>query len=369
MSKRAKRVTIFSVGKKSQFFFLRTLFCFLSLLAYSTFVYADPAENLGTFRFSEFSLKPLLHVQEENNSEFSVQTTYLGFEWKRDENLRGQLLLGSSDMIQPAVWFGQPNLPAFGIVEAYLEGRSPFGDFRAGLVDLEQGYEGAVPEWAWVLPPTHFHQNGWLINRDFGFQFRFATYPFRTLFTISNGESSATNPDNKFWYSGLWELKNSEGLGVLMTAQEGETTPLSTNGTNPSIAATTYKFVFNPAVNSKIRVGTLAVFKDDGHSLYLIEAGSGDILQSGQTNSFAFGHVDVAWHVGGDTTILARVEQDQANNSNYATAVTSSSLGLMLTSKDKLQSFTLMGTVNQNSTNFPSNELQVIFRLNSRYLN
>jgi hypothetical protein len=335
-----------------------------------TLVYADMTENLGTFRFSEFSLKPLLHLQEDNNSQFTVQTTYLGFEWKRDETLRGQLLLGSSDMIQPAVWFGPSTLPAFGIVEAYLEGRSPIGDFRAGLVDLEQGYEGAVPEWAWVLPPTHFHQNGWLINRDFGFQFRFATYPFRTLFTVSNGESTATNPDNKFWYSALWELKNSDGYGILLTAEVGNTTAASTNNpVSPSVASSLYKFVFNPALDSKIRIGTLAFFRDDGHSLYLIEGGSGDILQSGQSHSFSFGHADVAWHVGGDTHLLARVEQDQSNMSDYSTAVTSSSLGVMLTSKDKLQSFTLMATYNQNATNFPSNELQMIFRLNSRYLN
>ncbi len=347
----------------------RTLFILWILwLATSTSVKAEVSETLGTFRFSEFSLKPLLHVQEETGSAFSLQTTYLGFEWKRDENLRGQLLLGSSDMIQPAVWFSPTTTPAFGIIEAYLEGKSLFGDFRAGLVNLQMGYEGAVPEWAWVLPQTHFHQLGWMIHRDFGFQFHFATYPFTTVMTVSNGESTMTNPDNQFWYSALWEVKNSSGLGILATGQVGQTTSLSTGGSTPSLAASKYNFVFNPALNAKIRVGSVSVFKDDGKSLYLLEAGSGDIVQNSFSNSFAFAHLDLAFHLGGDLQLLMRYEQDQPNMSDYTSVIKSSSLGLMATSKDRLQSFTLFGTVNQLYSQFPDNEVQLIFRLNSRYL-
>ncbi len=335
----------------------------------STSVKAENQENLGTFRFSEFSLKPLLRVQEESGSAFALQTTYLGFEWKRDENLRGELLLGSNDMIQPGIWFGPTNQPSFGIVEAFLEGKSPFGDFRAGLVNLQMGYEGAEPEWAWVLPPTHFHQQAWMLGRDFGFQFHFSTYPFTTVMTISNGESSMTNSDNKFWYSALWKIKNSEGYGALVTAQVGETTALSTGGVSPSLAASKYKFAFNPNSDAKIRVGALALFKDDGKSLYLLEGGSGDILQTSMKNSFAFAHLDLAFRMGGDLQILLRFEQDQPNLSDYSTAVKATSLGFMLTSKDKLQSFTLIGIKNQEGTEVPNDEAQVIFRLNSRYLN
>jgi len=349
--------------------FFNVLSVFLLFLLSSTLVKADSAENLGTFRFSEFSLKPLLHLQEESGSSFSLQTTYLGFEWKRDENLRGQLLLGSSDMIQPALWFSPVTQPAFGIVEAYLEGRNLYGDFRAGLVNLQMGYEGSIPEWAWVLPPTHVRQQGWLIARDFGFQFHFSTYPVTTVMTVSNGESTMSNPDNKFWYSALFQVKNSDGLGLLLTAQVGQTTSLSTGGAIPSLAATKYHFVFDPNSDAKIRTGVLSLFQDDGRSLFLLEAGSGDILQNSQKNSFVFGHLDLAWHLGGDLLLLLRYEQDQPNNSDYTTVAKASSLGFMMTSKDKLQSFTLIGTKNQETTEVPNDEIQLIFRLNSRYLN
>ncbi len=343
-------------------------FLIMALLLTSTLVKADSSENLGTFRFSEFSLKPLLNLQEENNSEFALQTTYLGFEWRRDEYLRGQLLLGSSDMILPSVWFSPTYQPSFGIVEAYLEGRSVFGEFRAGLVNLMMGYEGAEPEWAWILPPTRFHQQAWMINRDFGFQFLYSTYPFTTVMTVSNGESSMNNPDNKFWYSGLWKVKNSDGYGAQVSAQVGDTTPASTNGSLPSVAASKYLFAFDPTLNAKIRVGAASIYRDDGRSLYLLEAGSGDILQGIVKNSFAFAHLDLAIRLGGDLHLLARYEQDQPNISDYTTVVKASSLGFMLTSKDKLQSFTLFGTFNQVTPVVPSSEVQLIFRLNSRYL-
>lgn len=364
-----KKWIFFKAGKEQwmRFFQMAKILILAITTLVQVKVYAQ--ENLGVFRFSEFSLKPLLHLQEESGSAFQIQATYLGFEWRRDENLRGQMLLGSSDLIQPAVWFSPVTEPAFGIVEAYLEGRSIYGDFRAGLVNLQMGYEGAMPEWAWVLPPTHFHQQAWMIARDFGFQFHFTTYPFTTMFTISNGETTTNNPNNKFWYSSLFELKNSEGLGILFTAQVGQTTTAATGGSNPTLAQSKYGFAFNPNLDAKIRVGSISFFQDDGRSLYLLEGGSGDILQSSTINSFAFGHIDFAIRLVGDLNLLLRYEQDQTNMSDYTTVTKSSSLGFMLTSKDKLQSFTMMGTVNQLVSQYPDNELQLIFRLNSRNSN
>jgi len=324
------------------------------------------SENLGTFSFSEFSLEPTIHLQEESGNAFLLQSSYLGFEWRRDENLRGEFWLGSSDMVQSAVWFSPSSNPAFGVVEAFLEQRSSIGDFRAGLVNVQMGYEGSVPESAWALPPTHFHQQGWMINRDFGVQFEFSTYPFTTMATISNGESTMNNPDSQFWYSALWRLKNSQGFGALVTAQVGNTTALSTGGATPSLAASKYSFVFDPSSDAKIRVGSLSLFQDNGKSLYLIEAGSGDIIQNGVKNSFGFGHVDIAYRLASNWQLLLRYEQDQADLDNDATMIKSVSLGFKVDSKDKLQSMTLFATHNDETPEIQNDELLLLFRLNSR---
>lgn len=342
------------------------------ILLFSHYSFAKETETLGSFRFSEFSLRPGLNLQEINGSQFDLENTYLGFEWKRDENLLGHVWIGSSDMIQPAVWFSRQNLPALGIVEAYLEGRSPYGDFRAGLVNVQQGYEGSVPDWALLLPLTHVRKNGWFINRDFGFQFRFSTAPFLSVFTISNGESSMSNLDNKFWASGLWQIKNSEGYGVLFTAQVGGTTAASTSasgGVGASQANSTFKFNFDPNQASKIRSGTMAFFKEENRNLYLIEGGSGDLIQGSTKSSYNFGHLDVVHYVGGDLSLLLRYERSQSNLDDINSILESSSLGFMMISKDKLQSFTLIGTKNYEKVDQPNDQLQLIFRLNSRYLN
>lgn len=333
------------------------------LLLFSTQVWGA-SENLGQFRFSEFSIAPELKIQEPGIGGFQIQKTYLGFEWMRDESLRGQIWLGSSDLLQSAVWFTPVTRPDLGISEAYLEGKSSYGEMRAGLLNVLQGYEGVSPEWALVLPASQSARQGWLMKRDYGLQFRWTTKPFFTAMTVHNGETGA-NSDGKFWYSGAWQYKNSNNAGVLLTASVGNTKPESTSG---SLAQSQFQFNFDPSGTAKIRYATLTFFKDDERSLFLIEGGRGDIIQNDIKRPYAWGRADFSFNLGGDLNMLLRYEQTQSNLKETPTIKKSSSGGFSIWSKDRLQSVTLYGIHHEEDPKVMNDEYFLIFRLNSRYL-
>ena len=278
--------------------------------------------------------------------------------------------MGSSDLTTPAAWFTPKTRPDFGIDEAYLEGKSLYGDIRAGLINVQQAYEGVYPEWAWVLPETRARRFGWLIKRDFGLQFRWQNKPFLTALSIHNGESGP-NTDGKLWYSGMWQIRNSQGVGLLMTASVGNTRPDATLGSSAgrtSLSNST-KFVFDGSQDAKIRYGTFAIFRDDERTLFLFEGGRGEIIQNNERAPYACGHLDIGWNLGGDLSLLARYEQLQPDLKDSESVVRAGSLGFSVTSKDRLQSITMFGTRNTENPAINNDEFQVILRLNSRYLN
>lgn len=327
-------------------------------------------EALGQFRFSEFSLQPRLRIEEPGQGGFEIRQTWLGFEWQKDETIRGSIWLGSSDLTTPAIWFSPKDRPDFGIDEAFLEGKNPYGDIRAGLINVQQGYEGVHPEWSWVLPESRARRSGWLIKRDFGVQLRWQTQPFYTALSVHNGESGP-NTDGKLWYSGVWQWKNSEGVGFLTTAAVGNTRSEATSTTLAKKSSTTptSRFVFDGTQDAKIRYGTMALFREDERTLFLLEGGRGEIVQLGEKAPYSWGRLDISWNFGGDLSILMRYEQLQPDTRDKDTLIGSGSLGFSVTSKDRLQSVTVLGTHNTETPTINNDEYMVILRLNSRYLN
>jgi hypothetical protein len=331
---------------------------------------AETSEALGRFRFSEFSLQPRLRLEEPGQGGFEVRQTWLGFEWVKDESIRGSIWLGSSDLTTPAVWFTPKERPDFGIDEAFLEGKNFYADVRAGLINVNQGFEGFYPEWSWIMPESRVRRSGWLVKRDFGLQFRWMTQPFTSILSIHNGESGP-NSDGKLWYSGAWQWKNNQGVGTLLTASVGNTRAEATTGASAKSTAvlSQNRFIFDGSQDAKIRYGTWALFREDERTLFLVEAGRGEIVQNGEKSPYAWGRLDISWNLGGDLSLLARYEQWQANTKDLESLSKSGSLGFSVTSLDRLQSVSIWATHNTENPSINNDEYFIVLRLNSRYLN
>lgn len=324
---------------------------------------AEDREVMGRFRFSELFLSPRLRSVESGPGGFELEQSSLGFEWIKDDWARGVLKLGSGDLLRPALWY-TPQPRDFSVVEAWIEGRGELGDVRAGLVRIPQGYEGANPEWNAIFPESSPRRWGWLQQRDYGVQFRWETRPWSTIFTVHNGESGE-NVDRWLWASGLWQYKDSDGFGVLITSSVGQTRPESTLGaTEPGLQG----FQFDTNAAAKIRSGILSIFREDRRNLYLIEMGRGEIIQGEKKSPYGWGRFDLSWNFAADSNVLFRYEQTQSDLHHSESIRILTGVGLALASRDNLQSMTFFAAQNREQPEIENNEFWVIFRLRSNLL-
>ena len=342
-------------GVRTSFFLLLTMISQLALAE---------GEQMGTFRFSEFSLSPRLRIEEPSQGGFELHQSWIGFEWKRDERLSGEMSFGTADLVAPAIWYPTKE-GDLALVQAALKARTPYMDIRAGLLPIPNGYEGSVPEWELSLPETRVRRHRWFTKRDIGVELRAETKPWLTSVTVYNGESGA-NLDQKVWATALWRYLNPEGMGALATATVGRTDARST--TLSTAGSADEGFVFNPGEASKSRQGTLALYRRWGRHLVLAEIGKGEILQLDDKHGFNWGHFDMCANLGGDLNLLFRFEQSQSDLSDRETIVRSTGLGFSVSSSDRLSSVTLWGNKNAESPERLDDELLLMFRLNSNFL-
>lgn len=319
-------------------------------------------ERMGVFRFSDFSMSPRISVAEPSSGGITLKESWIGFEWVKDENLRAELSFGTADLRAPAIWFSSDD-QELEIIEAYVEGRSDYLDIRAGFLDIPHGYEGSVPEWEWMIPATRARRMGWFIRRDYGLEIKAQRGRFTTSFTVHNGES-ASNDDQKMWYTGLWRVQGDQGWGVLWTASFGLTTPVSTAGSE----AATEGFIFDKTKAAKIRMGTMALFRKWDRNFALIEYGRGDAIQNEIKNPYEWGHVDMSYNLSEDIHILGRYEKNHSNLKLKSTIKNSYGLGFAFSSKDRLSMMSLYVIKNQELNQTTNDELLFTFRLNSNKL-
>jgi hypothetical protein len=325
---------------------------------------ADELDQLGRFEISEFALSPRLGLQEPGQGGFELSQSWIGFEWRRDELVRGVLKLGSSDLNAPAIWNSPEVRPSFGVSEAWMEGRSGFGDMRAGLLSIPQAFEGLSPDWSAVLPETRARRKSWFIKRDFGLQLNWATKKWETSVTVHNGES-AENKDGQYWVTSHWQYKTPGGSGVLVTGSVGQTKSESTLTSLAGLAEN--RFVFDRTEKAKIRQGSVALFREQRRNLLLLEAGRGEILQKEEKNSFFWAHLDAVWNWGSDASLLFRYELNQPDQKDSKSMLKSPGLGVSYSSKDNLQSLTAFYSRLEEDPEVPSDEFWLIFRIHSLF--
>jgi hypothetical protein len=332
----------------------------LFVLSFQTQASSD-SETLGTFRFRDFSLAPRLEVREPSEGGFELKESWISVQWIKDESIHGQFRLGTADQIQPIIWMN-PSRETFSLLEAWVELRSEYGKVRVGRIPLADGFEGSFGDGFWLMPLSEVRKRNWLFSRDEGLTWEASTKPWLTSITVHNGESGA-NADNKMWVTGRWQFfANDTGNGILLTASEGATNPVSTS---TSTAASSEGFKFDGTKSSKVRWGTLSFFHLWKRDYWNLEVGRGDNLQDPEKYPFAWGRLDFSWNLGGDLNLLARLEQTQSDLKDAGTASKIAGLGFVLSSRDQLSSLTLFFKRKEESIQRNNDEALLLFRINS----
>jgi hypothetical protein len=341
---------------------LRTAILFLLTLL-PALGFAD-GDQRGIFKFSEFSLSPRASTEEPRSGGFELKESWIGFEWLRDEAISGELGFGSGDLVQPAIWY-PAKTDQLGLVLAQVRAKTEYLDFRAGLLRIPIGYEGSFPEWERQLPETRARARSWFSKRDYGVELQSEVDAFMTSVTVHNGESGP-NLDQKLWATGQWRYLADDGYGFLATSTVGRTDARSSTG---SLAGPTNEgFVFDPLLEAKIRFGSLAFFRKWGRHLLLYEFGQGDVLQNDQKHPFKWEHLDICANLGGDLSLLFRIEHDSPNSKVDRFMTRSYGAGFSLTSEDRLSSVLLWAQKNQEDNEIPNDQLLLQFQLNSNSL-
>lgn len=317
-------------------------------------------ESLGKYEFREFRLTPSLLVVEPGNSSFSLERSWLNVGWSLSENIRGEIGVGSKDLMDRAVWFSTQNYNS-GITLAYVEGRNEYFDLRAGLIEVPSVYSHVIENASEVLPPLRIEKYHWLVERDFGVQYLVQYQPFKMWLTVHNGESGP-DQDGKLWATGSWKLKTDQGFVALLSAQVGSSKKDSTLG---STAQSSQGFDYDPLLDSKFRTANLAVAQFWGRSFLLLEAGRGEILQEDKKKPYAWGHIDASWHAWSDMFLLARFEQDQSRLNDSSSIIKTSSLGLRLGHSLGLGTLTFWASQIDEKPNVNNNEFLLEFKISS----
>jgi hypothetical protein len=332
------------------------------LILFFGFEAASEYQPLGEFRFYEFSLAPEYKTKEPGESGFELKESYLKTQWVLSTEIHGQIAFGTGDLIKPAVWYS-PATKSIDLTEAFVYAKTDTMDFTVGLFRIPVGYEGFFPESSRVFPSTQARSDGFVIKRDLGFQAQVNYQNYQTTLGVHNGESGLSS-DGKTWITGSWSYAPAEGMGFILTGQVGKISSASTAG---SVANSNFQFNFDPLVITKIRQGTLSLFKHWGRNHWVIEATRGDILQGDTKSPFAFGFGETALLISKDTFFLLRYEQTQSQLNLSETIKKYSSIGFSLSSKNNLASLTFYATKINEEPEVQNDEFKLLFRLGSGF--
>jgi len=350
---------------------LLTRFCLspffaASALALASFtpgtLLAQSSERMGSFDISEVFLNPVLEFQGEEDGGFLLRDSYIGFQWSRGEQFNAVLKLGSSDLVEPAIFFNRSPQNSFGLTEMYMEGESRIGAIKVGLLKTGFGFESNFQQWTAILPPSRIRSGRWYAQRDYGLQLSWNSAPWETSITVHNGESLPAQ-DGRFWATAHWLYRGNRdgGFRLLVTAQTGQSKPAATNAS----AAAAEGFLFDGNEASKIRQGTLALIYEWHRSLWLLEGHSGQILQKDLKHPFVGGRMDAVIHLGGDLGLLLRHEKLAPDQGNPLKNEAASTLGFVLHSKDQLYSLSIYGTALQEESSIKNDIYGAQFRIRS----
>lgn len=351
------------------------IFVFISL-AFLTFfaqtIQVVQAEILGEITLNDIGISSVSTYNDEKKFSSSLAHTSFGVKWKKTNKLLVQLRVGNTYLQNTPSFFQQPN-SSFGFYEAYGEVSGSYGRARAGLVPLEFGYEGQTLEHNNHLFRTLIFKKRLVGLRDFGLSYSIThPYGFFTRLAIHNGEGLGKNKDNKSYYTATWGWKDDKTtLGV--SGQSGETSPASTEGSNPIISE------FNPSYRGSISMGQTFFNRKFFNSLdFTTEFLLGSVEQKlpgiddgGASSSFVekktsfnAGQIDLVYHRENyPWMVLARYDFLKTNKALSSSLIEETTIGLGFTSLHLNSVIYFLYSREKSVANGVSNQFSFVWKL------
>jgi len=244
------------------------------------------SEPLGVLRLEDVTLRPQAVFGEKKQGQFELGESSAALAWHLDDSLSAKFRFGAHALRgKPAFYKDTKSKNDLDLLEAYAEYQSLYGRFRLGLIPLDLGREGSVPDGELIFPRAQIFSRGLFGLRDFGFNYFTGYNQFFTEFSAHNGESE-DNLDNKTWFAARWGY-DFKKLRLEAFGETGSTTSLSTAGSTLTVAR------FDPTQNSKWRMGGFYADWVPSTFRMSLEVIEGDATQNKETFRFLTGSMDL----------------------------------------------------------------------------
>jgi hypothetical protein len=341
---------------------MRQLFLAFTLL----FSFAAPAaefeagERIGEFFIQDIILRPTFFSRESEGGEFSLGESLIRFSWRRDQKLSTQFALGSlTERPIPRYYDAQDTVDTIGVVEAFMEYQGVYGRMRMGVMPLNFGYEGYLPNASLNFNRSQLYLNRYIIFRDFGLSIYSEFNGFYTEVIAHNGEGGATNQDGKIWLTPRWGWTNDRELRVQVSGQAGYTGPeaTATNGASGFMG-------FDNNKGALWRFGAFTVHYFPKNWDIVLQANYGELEQGGARGSFSGEQLDLFHFFKNGWGLGFRYDNLDPNRNVSDDAITNSSLAIVYGDKGATSRVYLITTKRvEEGTDISSDELRFIWRV------
>ena len=313
--------------------FLRSYWPTLTLAPlFLGFLVTNPlhAKPLGQLQLTETLLTPKLsYTKETNDNDLSLSPYYLALQWNVNPvsmnfKVGDRRLLLQSKIFQTKESRKAEEEQSLGVIEAYGEVRTLYGQFNLGLIPISFSQGGSVKDYEVIFDRSLYSQWGVTPLRDYGLSWSNTYNGYFTTLTARFGESTPQNKDQQLFANGYWGWRHSDAFTLSFGAQFGHTK-------NQSPIAEENPFTltgFLPQSKSTWAVSAASLYSHTPTFSVLLDLYLGHYAQQERKTKFQAGSLDVEAKLFYRLSLVSRIEAFDPNTHTPKDDLVLGNLGL-----------------------------------------
>lgn len=312
-------------------------------------------EQLGEIQLADFLVEPTYKDSEkspsatDSQSGFGLGNSYFAARWKFQRIVSGRIQIADLSLINNPTWYSTTAQHGLGLVEAYAQAESVLGTFRAGLVPISFGLDGATPETGLWFPVSMIFADRQLVLRDYGVSYSIYHNGFFTDVAAHNGEG-ATDQDKRLWQTARWGWRGKAGTQIGLSGATGY-------------------FQTPTSLDTKSRIGNF-FFGLDFYAIGIgAEATLGERKTSASQHQFYDWYVWVRHAMGRNWGLMLKYEYYDPSNRIEADGQKIGVAGLYINNDTNTSRLSFMYTKNweEAEDQIANDEYRVVWRITSSY--
>jgi hypothetical protein len=314
-------------------------------------------EKLGRVELTDVLVKPTFLLKEPQEGEFDLNESSIEFAWYLENQLQANIRLGSRSLLNSMARYSEPNPDELGLIEAFAQYSSVYGQVRAGLIPLQYGAEGAMNEREIYFQRSLLLERRVLPLRDVGLEYSVQHNGYYSDLKVHNGESQ-DNVDGRMWVSGNWGWKDREKFKVGLAGLSGTTKPIATATSSDTLANV------DETLPAKWRMGTFFLQWYPSEWKTVLEWTMGEVEQLDDVQGkFSGGHADLFYETKRWAAMI-RWDYFEPNSQVKNDIERRASIGWIFKNQSQTAQLKLIGTkIEEDGAKVANDELWLIWQL------